>query len=89
MSTVTATLSHPTTEAVTLTVAAAAVSPAVAGDFTLSATTTLTLAAGATTSTGLVTVTAVDNTVASADKQVTVSATAEGAAGWRPRPTRP
>ena len=81
VSTVTATLSHPTTEAVTLTVAAAAVSPAVAGDFTLSATTTLTLAAGATTSTGLVTVTAVDNTVASADKQVTVSATAAGGRG--------
>ena len=81
VSTVTATLSHPTTEATTLTVAAAAVSPAVAGDFTLSATTTLTLAAGATTSTGLVTVTAVNNAVASGSKQVRVSATATGGRG--------
>ena len=81
LSTVTATLSHPTTEATTLTVAAAAVSPAVSGDFTLSTTTTLTLAAGATTSTGTVTVTAVDNTVASGSKQVRVSATAAGGRG--------
>ena len=78
VSTVTARLSHPTTEATTLTVTAAPVSPAVAGDFTLSATTTLTLAAGATASTGLVTVTAVDNTVASGRKRVTVTATAAG-----------
>ncbi len=78
VSTVTARLSHPTTEATTLTVSAAPVSPAVAGDFTLSATTTLTLAAGATASTGLVTVTAVDNTVASGRKRVTVTATAAG-----------
>ncbi len=78
VSTVTARLSHPTTEATTLTVSAAPVSPAVAGDFTLSATTTLTLAAGATASTGVVTVTAVDNAVASGRKRVTVSATAAG-----------
>ena len=81
LSTVTATLSHPTTEATTLTVAATAVSPAVSGDFTLSSTTTLTLAAGATTSTGLVTVTAVNNGVASGSKQVRVSATASGGRG--------
>ena len=81
LSTVTATLSHPTTEATTLTVAAAAVSPAVSGDFTLSSTTTLTLAAGATTSTGLVTVTANNNAVASGSKQVRVSATAAGGRG--------
>ena len=81
VSTVTATLSHATTEAVTLTVAATAGTGAAATDFTLSTTTTLTLATGATTSTGLVTVTANDNTVASADKSVTVSATAAGGRG--------
>ena len=78
VSTVTARLSHPTTEATTLTVSAAAGENAVSGDFTQSATTTLTIAAGGTTSTGLVTVTAVDNLVASGRKRVTVSATAAG-----------
>ena len=81
LSTVTARLSHPTTEATTLTVSAAPVSPAVAGDFMLSATTTLTLAAGATASTGTVTVTAVDNAGASGRRQVRVSATATGGRG--------
>ena len=47
VTTVTATLSHPSSQDVTLTVAAAAVSPAVAGDYTLSGT-TLTIAAEAT-----------------------------------------
>ncbi len=83
ISTVTARLSHPTTEAATLTVAAAAGTNAAAGDFTLSSTTTLTIAANATTSTGLVTVTAVDDTppMAQGNKQVTVSATAAGGRG--------
>ena len=78
ISTVTATLSGPSSEAVTVTVAASAVSPAVAGDFTLSAATTLTLAAGQTTSAGLVTVTANGNDVDAANKSVTVSGTATG-----------
>ena len=81
VSMVTARLSHPTTEATTLTVSSAPVAPAVAGDFTPSATTTLTIAAGGTTSTGLVTVTAVDNNDASGRKRVTVSATAAGGHG--------
>ncbi len=81
VSTVTARLSHPTTEAATLTVAATAVSPADAMDFTLSSTTTLTIAANATTSTGLVTVTGVDNNDATGNRQVTVSATAAGGRG--------
>ncbi len=81
VSTVTAVLSHPTTEATTLTVSAAPVSPAVAGDFTLSSTNTLTIAAGATTSAGLVTITSVDNTAAEGRKRVTVSATAAGGRG--------
>ena len=81
VSTVTATLSHPTTEATTLTVAAAAGANAVAADFTLSTAATLTIAAGATTSAGLVTVTANDNALASGMKTVTVSATAVGGRG--------
>ena len=76
-STVTATLSGPSSQAVTLTVAAAAVDPATSSDFTLGGT-TLTIAAGATTSTGTVTITAVDNTVDAPNKTVTVSATASG-----------
>ncbi len=81
VSTVTARLSHPTTEATTLTVSAAPVAPAVAGDFTQSATNTLTIAAGGTTSTGTVTVTAVNNEVVSGRKRVTVSATVTGGRG--------
>ena len=79
-STVTATLSGASSEALTLTVSAAPVSPAVAGDYTLSGT-TLTIAAGARTSTGTVTLTAVDNDVDAVDKTVTVSATATGGNG--------
>ena len=81
VSTVTARLSHPTNEAATLTVAAAAGAGAVAADFSLSGTTTLTIAANATTSAGLVTITAVDNNVATGNKRVTVSATASGGRG--------
>ena len=47
----------------TVTVSAAAVSPAVAGDFALSANTTLTITAGQLDSTGTVTITANNNTV--------------------------
>ena len=78
--TVTATLSGASSQAVTLTVAAAAVSPAAAGDYTLSGA-TLTIAAGVTASAGTVTITAVDNDVDAADKTVTVSATASGGNG--------
>ena len=80
-STVTATLNRPSSQAVTLTVAVAAVSPAVSGDITLSENTTLTIAAGATTSTGVVTLTAVDNDVDAANKTFTVSAGATGGNG--------
>ena len=78
VSTVTATLSGVSSAAVTVTVGAAAVAPAVSGDFTLSSATTLTIAAGSTTSAGAVKVTANGNTVDSPDKQVTVSGTAAG-----------
>ncbi|MDE2799108.1 MAG: hypothetical protein OXI94_10635 [Gemmatimonadota bacterium] len=75
--TVTATLSGESSEAVTLTVVAAAGADTVDGDFTLSGT-TLTIAAGATASTGTVTITAVNNNVDAPDKTVIVSATASG-----------
>ena len=78
---VTATLSGPSSQPTTLTVAAAAGTGAVAGDFTLSTATVLTIAAGTTTSTGTVTITAVDNAVDLPDKQVTVTATAAGGHG--------
>ena len=74
-STVTASLNHASSRAVTVTVSAAAVSPAVAGDFTLSTNKELTIAANATTSTGTVTITAVNNNVEASDKSVTVSGT--------------
>ena len=54
-STVTATLDRASSEAVTLTVAATAGTNAGAGDFTLSSQATLTIAAGETASTGVVT----------------------------------
>ena len=73
VSTVTATLSGASSEAVTLTVSAATKGTNTQrGDFTLSNTRTLTIAAGATTSTGTVTITAADNND-EGDKAVTVT----------------
>ena len=80
-STVTAELSHASSETTTITVSADAVSPAVAADFDLSDNTTLTIAANATTSTGTVTIAAVDNSVDAPDKTVTVSASASNSQG--------
>ena len=80
-STVTATLNHPSSAETTVTVSASPVSPAVAGDYTLSGNLDLTIAAGQTTSTGTVTITAVDNDVVAAAKEVTVSATATNGQG--------
>ena len=71
--TVTATVSPVADAAFTVEVSAAAVAPAVAGDFSLSAGTTLSLLSGAASSTGTVTITAVDNPVDAADRSVTVS----------------
>ena len=73
-STVTARVSPVSAEAFTVTVTAAAVDPAMAGDFTLTGT-TLSFAAEATGSTGVVTIAAVDNDEAAPDKTVTVSGT--------------
>ena len=79
--TVTATLSHASSAATTITVAAVAGTNAVAGNFALSTNKTLSIAAGATTSTGEVAINAVDNAVTAANKEVTVSATAQNANG--------
>ena len=79
-STVTATLNRASSEAVTLTVSAVAGTHAVSGDFTQTGT-TLTIAAGSTASTGVVTVTANDDTTDGPDKSITVSATVSGASG--------
>ena len=76
ISTVTATLSRALSEAITVTVSAAPVAPAVAADFVLSTNKTLMIAAGTTTSTGTVTITANDNAMDAPDKTVTVMATA-------------
>ncbi len=81
VSTVTATLSRASSEAVEVTVSAVAVSPAVAGDFSLSTNRKLTITADATSSTGRVTITAADNNVDAPDKEVTVSASVSGGLG--------
>ena len=74
----TASVATAPTSDVTVEVSAAPVSPAVAGDYTLSGTTTLTIAANTTSSTGTVTITAAGNDVASADKRVTVTGAVTG-----------
>ena len=79
--TVTATMSPASVQSTTVTVSAAAGTNAAAGDYALSSNKTLTIAAGATESTGTVTVTAVDNTVDGPDKTVTVSGTAANSQG--------
>ncbi len=75
-STVTATLDRPSSAAIRVNVTAAPVTPAVAGDFRLSGNRRLTIAAGQTTSTGTVTLAAVDNDIAADDRMVEVSGTA-------------
>ena len=76
VSTVTATLSNVSSEATTVVVSAAAVAPAGSSDYSLSANTVLTIAAGATTSSGTVTITAVNNDVDAPDRTVTVKGAA-------------
>ena len=68
----------------TVVVSAEAISPAVPGDFTFSANRTLRIAAGETSSSGEVTIGAVDNILDAPDKMVTVSATAENINGVTP-----
>ena len=75
ISTVTARLSHTSSDPTTITVTVAPVSPAAMTDYTISTATTLTVAAGQTTSTGTVTITGVNNADATGNKTVTVSST--------------
>ena len=80
MSRVTAVLNTAVAEPFTVTVSAAAVEPAMAGDFVLTGpggveAVTLSFAADATESSGEVTITAVDNDEVAPDKTVTVSGT--------------
>ena len=77
VSTVTARVSPASPTAFTVDVSAAAVSPAVGGDFTLSTDITLSFAANATRSTGTVTIEANDNTADAPDKSVMVSGSVE------------
>ena len=86
VSTVTASLSGKSHEAVTITVSAAAGADTATSDYTLSSNTTLTIAAGSTTSTGTVTITAVDNDVDAPNKSVTVSGAASGGGVSNPTP---
>ena len=83
VSAITARLSQPTDSAVTVTVAAAPVSPAVAADYVLSGT-TLTVADGSSVSSGVVTVAAVDNTRREADKEIRLTGTADKPGGVLP-----
>ena len=85
--TVTATLDRQSSVAVTVTVAASPVSPAVATDFMLSSANTLTFAANATASAGTVTVAAVDDTTDAPDKTVTVTGTASDSLGLAQDPS--
>ena len=78
VSTVAATVAPAAAAAFTVTVSARAVAPAVDGDFTLSANTTLSFAAAATASSGEVTVTAAHNLVDAPDKTVTVTGRVSG-----------
>ena len=80
-STVTATLDQASTAETAVTVSASAVSPAMSSHFALSTNKVLTIAAEATSSTGTVTIEAVNNAIDDDDRQVTVSATATNTAG--------
>ena len=80
-STVTARLSHTSGATTTVTVSATAVTPAVAGDFTLSANKTLMVEAGQATSTETVTITANNNDVDAPNKTVMVMGTATNSTG--------
>ena len=85
---VTASLSWPSSEDVTLIVSVSPVSPAVSGDFTITPSDTLTIAAGRTSSTGALDIAGVDNDVDAPDKSFTVSAKVSGGRGVSAPPSR-
>ena len=78
---VTAKLSHTSSETTTVTVSATANSPALIGDFALSANRTLTITAGQANSTGTVTIRANNNNLHAPDKTVRVSGAASNSQG--------
>ena len=78
---VTATLNRASSVATTVTVSALPNAPAVAGDYSLSANKELTIPAGSKSSTGTVTITAVDNVLDTADKTVAVKGSATNTLG--------
>ena len=81
IATVTASLGHTSSEATEVTVSVTPDSSALVSDFTLSVNTALRIAAGATSSTGTVTITGVNNDVDAANKTVTVKGLAENDVG--------
>ena len=81
VATVTATLDAASPATTTIMVTAATGTNAVASDFALSSANTLTIPAGSTTSTGTVTITAVNNALDEPDKSVTVSGAASNSDG--------
>ncbi len=81
ITTVTAMLDDASSAETTVEVVVSPDSPATSDDFNLSTMRTLTIAAGATTSTGFVTITAVDNAVDGPEKTVQVGGTAENLLG--------
>ena len=81
VATVTATLEAASPATTTIMVTAATGTNAVAGDFALSSANTLTIAAGDTTSTGTVTIAAMNNALDEPDKSVTVSGSASNSDG--------
>ena len=80
-STVTASLSRPSSEATTVEVAVEPADNATAGDFSLSANLVLTIAAGARDSAGTVTVTAVNDDIFRPNRTLTVTGTAANSRG--------
>ena len=81
VSTVTAKLDRTSSVMTRVKVSVQALPPARVADIELSANTTLTIAAGETTSAGVVTITAVDNRVDEPDKQVRITGAVTGAQG--------
>ncbi len=80
-STVTATLSHPSSEVTAVTISATPVPPTVGGDFSLTSNRTLTIAAGERSSKGVVTISAIDSDTDDPDKTVAVSGSASNQHG--------
>ena len=78
---VTVLLSHASSETTTVTISVDPNSPATSSDYSIGSNRVLTIAAGQTASTGMVTVTTADNDVDAADKTVRVSGEASNALG--------